>query len=175
MKIKTIIGIWGLLFVSQQALASTLVLSHYPTNSETKKLLNSTVNHIVLESFYSAGHTTARVGYPGNQDLKNLNKLDMMDIEIYLDAGSYPSTNARKRLNKLGNHISLDMVINQCLTSNTNEKKLAQITKKANVTIYCPTSKSYIEAEERVIEIEKNNKMPNLNISVEIVPGFYPF
>ena len=161
-------------FSAQSAMATTLVLSHYPTKSETKKLLQSNVDHLILESYYNVGHVTSRVGYPGNQEQKNLNLLTQMSVDLYVDAGSYPSTNAAKRLNLLGSHVSLSMTLHQCLDSDKTEKRLGMVTKSAKVVIYCPTAESLDEATLRLEDITQKGKLSNLNIELRMVPSTFP-
>lgn len=137
-------------------------LDRFPSKLEVQRLKEKKITRLIIAG--DSGPFGSRLEYPSGVHVENLNLMNDVFVQIYVDSTAYPSRANARDLSDLGMHAELNLGVRNCLSLMSEADRLLAVEREMRVTTYCNTDRSVQKAKELAAKVME--KAAHLQVTV---------
>lgn len=130
-------------------------MDRYPSSSDIRRMQRQGVSMLVISPVDRVG-SPATLNFPDLAKVNRLNDFDRASITVHPVTTNFPDP---APLNRLKQHVSVDGVIDNCLSSTNEKARLMRIQRPVTITVLCRTDNQVERAERLASEIMAESRV----------------
>lgn len=144
---------------------------HYVTKNEIAKLEKDGVTRLMIggacqgRDYDNVRGRSDSVGYPAGPHIKSMNGAATLTFDLCVTSSAFPSPEQSRRINELSEKVDVALNLLQCLSTDSEKRRLLSLERPATVHISCNSNLDSDRARKIAAEVE--SERPHLRIDVQ--------